>query len=280
MTEQLSCGAERRRRSPPSPARKARSSSTRPTIAWSSGRRDRRRLAGGQACGGRHEHAHGGRRRLLYGAADRPLDRLYRADRGADRRACRRRAPIRPARVCCLRRERRLLGDITITFSRAGSDTIDGATASAICAYGYLSLESNGAAKWTIVDQAEQYWTRRHRHRRRSGQPAFGLRRERAFQRRELRLRDRPGDRWRTRRRSSLNSAFQVERQIGLNGSDDLSFKVAPDGAGLGDGARHRRRDWLCDIRRRAAYRQVRLALAMRSALAEARRSRRRNRPR
>jgi len=41
----------------------------------------------------------------------------------------------------------------TITVSRAGSDTIDGATSAVIAtAYGYLALESNGSNAWTIVD--------------------------------------------------------------------------------------------------------------------------------
>ena len=41
----------------------------------------------------------------------------------------------------------------TITLGRSGTDTINGAAAVAITtAYGYLALESNGAAKWTIVD--------------------------------------------------------------------------------------------------------------------------------
>jgi hypothetical protein len=42
----------------------------------------------------------------------------------------------------------------TITLSRVGSDLIDGATTAVIgTAYGYVALESNGANKWTIVDQ-------------------------------------------------------------------------------------------------------------------------------
>ena len=43
----------------------------------------------------------------------------------------------------------------TITLVRAGADTIDGATSAILSsAYGYLALQSNGAGKWTIVDQA------------------------------------------------------------------------------------------------------------------------------
>ena len=43
---------------------------------------------------------------------------------------------------------------LTITISRAGSDTIDGTTSAVInSAYGYLAIESNGTSKWTIVDQ-------------------------------------------------------------------------------------------------------------------------------
>jgi hypothetical protein len=42
-----------------------------------------------------------------------------------------------------------------ITVQRAGSDTIGGATSAMLSsAYGYLSLESDGVGKWTIVDQA------------------------------------------------------------------------------------------------------------------------------
>jgi hypothetical protein len=40
----------------------------------------------------------------------------------------------------------------TITLSRAGADTIDGATSVAIAsAYGYVELESNGSNAWAIV---------------------------------------------------------------------------------------------------------------------------------
>jgi hypothetical protein len=43
----------------------------------------------------------------------------------------------------------------TITLSAAGSDIIDGGAGALISSpYGYLSLQSNGAGKWTIVDQA------------------------------------------------------------------------------------------------------------------------------
>ena len=43
----------------------------------------------------------------------------------------------------------------TITINRAGSDTINGATSAVIsAAFGFLSIESNGVGKWTIVDQS------------------------------------------------------------------------------------------------------------------------------
>jgi hypothetical protein len=43
----------------------------------------------------------------------------------------------------------------TITISRAGSDTINGATTATIStAYAYLALESNGSNAWTIIDQS------------------------------------------------------------------------------------------------------------------------------
>jgi hypothetical protein len=42
-----------------------------------------------------------------------------------------------------------------ITLNRAGSDTIDGAMSAVISvAYGYMALQSNGSAKWTVLDQA------------------------------------------------------------------------------------------------------------------------------
>ena len=42
----------------------------------------------------------------------------------------------------------------SITVSRSGSDTVDGGTsASVTIAYGYLAVQTNGAGKWTIVDQ-------------------------------------------------------------------------------------------------------------------------------
>jgi hypothetical protein len=45
-------------------------------------------------------------------------------------------------------------GSKTIALSANGSDLIDGtATATVNSAYGYLAIESNGANKWTIVDQ-------------------------------------------------------------------------------------------------------------------------------
>ncbi len=43
----------------------------------------------------------------------------------------------------------------TITVSRAGSDTINGATSAVLStAYGYVAMESNGSNAWTIIDQA------------------------------------------------------------------------------------------------------------------------------
>ena len=40
-----------------------------------------------------------------------------------------------------------------ITLARAGSDTINGATSTALLsAYGYVALESNGSNAWTIID--------------------------------------------------------------------------------------------------------------------------------
>lgn len=43
----------------------------------------------------------------------------------------------------------------TLTLARAGTDTVNGAASAALsAAYGYVALASNGASKWTIVDQA------------------------------------------------------------------------------------------------------------------------------
>lgn len=43
----------------------------------------------------------------------------------------------------------------TITIARAGSDTINGAASAVLSVpYGYVALASNGASKWTLVDQA------------------------------------------------------------------------------------------------------------------------------
>ncbi|MDP4021403.1 DUF2793 domain-containing protein [Methylobacterium sp. NEAU 140] len=42
-----------------------------------------------------------------------------------------------------------------ITLARAGADTVNGAAAAAICApYGVLALASDGASRWTVIDQA------------------------------------------------------------------------------------------------------------------------------
>lgn len=42
-----------------------------------------------------------------------------------------------------------------LTIARSGTDTIDGATSASIATpYGYLALESNGAGKWTVIDQS------------------------------------------------------------------------------------------------------------------------------
>lgn len=43
---------------------------------------------------------------------------------------------------------------ITITINRAGTDTVNGATSAVLShAYSYVTLESDGASKWTVVDQ-------------------------------------------------------------------------------------------------------------------------------
>ncbi len=43
----------------------------------------------------------------------------------------------------------------SLTIARAGSDTIDGATSDAITSgYGFITLESNGVSKWTIIGRS------------------------------------------------------------------------------------------------------------------------------
>src|SRR6202034_3585203 len=44
----------------------------------------------------------------------------------------------------------------TLTLAANGSDLIDGASSAVMnSAYGYLAIESNGANKWTIIDQVQ-----------------------------------------------------------------------------------------------------------------------------
>ena len=45
----------------------------------------------------------------------------------------------------------------TITISRAGSDTISGATSAVLnMAYGYMAMESNGSNAWTVIDSSSE----------------------------------------------------------------------------------------------------------------------------
>jgi hypothetical protein len=121
----------------------------------------------------------------------------------------------------------------TITLGRAGSDMIDGATSAVISmAYGYLALQSNGAGKWTVIDQAPSNLPRVG-----IGTPAdpnnllsvFGT----------SALFNSAGDfNFTINKAASSNTAstiyedgFSGRAQVGLCGDDNFRFKVSPDGA-------------------------------------------------
>ncbi|MGP0058400.1 MAG: hypothetical protein ACLPID_03820 [Beijerinckiaceae bacterium] len=125
----------------------------------------------------------------------------------------------------------------TITLARAGSDTIDGATSAVVSsAYGYLAIESNGSSKWTIVDQATSNLAAVG-----IGTPAdpnnvlsaYGV----------SALFNSAGNFNVTVNKGGSAGApsdtasfifedgFSGRAQIGLNGSDNFSFKVSPNGS-------------------------------------------------
>lgn len=119
----------------------------------------------------------------------------------------------------------------TITINRAGSDTIGGATGVTLsCAYGYLSLESDGSAKWTVVDQAASNL----------GPVGVGTAADPANPLSVYgtsALFNGVSFSFTINKAAAANTAsiifedgFSGRAQIGLNGSDNLSFKVAPDG--------------------------------------------------
>jgi hypothetical protein len=120
----------------------------------------------------------------------------------------------------------------TITLAAAGSDTIDGAASAVVSsAYGYLALQSNGAGKWTIVDQAMSNL----------GPVGVGTP---ADPNNPLSVYGPSALFNGTNFNVTVNKAaaadtasfifedgFSGRAQIGLNGSDNFSFKVSPNGS-------------------------------------------------
>jgi hypothetical protein len=121
----------------------------------------------------------------------------------------------------------------TIALAVAGSDAIDGASSAVISsAYGFLALQSNGAGKWTIIDQAASNL----------GPVGIGTPAD-------------PNNPLSVYGQSALfngatnmnvtvnkngsgatasfifEDAFSGRAQMGLNGSDNFSFKVSPNGS-------------------------------------------------
>jgi hypothetical protein len=120
----------------------------------------------------------------------------------------------------------------TIAIYRAGADTIGGATSAVLSsAYGYLALESDGVGKWTTVDQATSnlgpigVGTAADPNNALSVYGASALFNGVNFN-------------FTINKAAAADTAsiifedgFSGRAQIGLNGADDFSFKVAPDGA-------------------------------------------------
>ncbi len=120
----------------------------------------------------------------------------------------------------------------TITVQRAGSDTIGGAASAVLSsAYGYLALEADGVGKWTIVDQATSnlrlvgIGTAADPNNPLSVYGASALFNGVSFS-------------FTINKAAAADTAsivfedgFSGRAQIGLNGADDFSIKVAPDGA-------------------------------------------------
>lgn len=120
----------------------------------------------------------------------------------------------------------------TITINRAGSDTINGATSASISsANGVLALETNGAAKWTVIDLSA------------SNLAAVGIGTA-ADPSNPLSVYGSSALFNGTNFSFTLNKsasgntasvlfqdAFSARAQIGLIGSDNFTFKVSPNGS-------------------------------------------------
>jgi hypothetical protein len=120
----------------------------------------------------------------------------------------------------------------TITLAAAGSDLIDGASSAVVSiAYGYLALQSNGAGKWTIVDQASTnlaavaIGTTFDPNNVLSVKGASAL-----FSGTNFSITINKGAAADT---ASLifEDGFSGRAQMGLNGSDNFSFKVSSNGS-------------------------------------------------
>ena len=126
----------------------------------------------------------------------------------------------------------------TITLARSASDTIDGATSAVLSsAHGYLALQSDGSAKWTIVAQAPSNLTAVGIGT--AADPGNPLSVNAANA-----LFNGSGDiRIKLNKAASANTAsflyqdaWSGRAEIGLTGDDDFHFKVSPDGSSWHEG--------------------------------------------
>jgi hypothetical protein len=121
----------------------------------------------------------------------------------------------------------------TVTVAAAGSDTIDDAASAVIAsAHGYLALQSNGAGKWTIVDQAA------------SNLPGVGIgtpldpSNPLSVYGTNALFASGSDIRVKLNKAASANTAsflfqdaWSGRAEIGLTGDDNFHFKVSPDGS-------------------------------------------------
>ena len=121
---------------------------------------------------------------------------------------------------------------IAVTIAANGSDKIDGSASVAInSAYGFITLQSNGVAKWTILSRSASslpgmgIGTALG-----SQQHTFGLWRLGAVQRNHLQFHPQQvggGE----HRLNAFQDGFSGRAQVGLCGDDNFHFKVSPDGS-------------------------------------------------
>ena len=126
----------------------------------------------------------------------------------------------------------------TITLARSASDTIDGAASAVLSsAYGYLALQSNGSAKWTIVDQAPSYLAAVGIGT--AADPANPL----SVYAANALFSSSSDIRIKLNKAASANTAsflyqdaWSGRAEIGLTGDDNFHFKVSPDGSSWHEG--------------------------------------------